>query len=482
MISGGNAALIARFRRGLLAQAKAEQVKPEPPACPPDLTLANPAGLLSYQVRPATELAWILKNNRGAFDGSDTGTGKTYQTLAAFRELGESPLVVCPKAVIPSWHRAAAHLGVKLVDAVSWELVRKPGRTPYYDTAKRWHVPVIFDEVHRAKALDTLNSDMVHAARVSDVLSIGASATAATSPRDLRALGYLIGLHESHNFLAWSRSYGCRKGFAGWEFRGSADDLRRLHSTIFPSRGVRVRIADLGELFPETQILAEAYESDQCPEIQRAYDDMEAELQELAARMADDYSAVLVEMLRSRQKIELLKVPLFAELVQQGLENGQRVAVFVNYDQTRLSLLERLQAAGVKTGSIHGGQTVDERQSAIDGFQADALEAVVCNTAAGGVGVSLHDIRGEFPRLALISPDFSAVKLKQVLGRVHRAGGRTKSQQKIVFVSGTVEDGVCRSVAAKLGNLDVLNDGDFVPGSVTEVLKGWYNRATGSAD
>lgn len=403
-------------------------------------------------------------------------TGKTYTTLAACRDQGISPVVVCPKAVVPSWDRAARHLGVRVEDIVSWELIRVPGRTKWFTKGKRWLAPPIFDEAHRAKAFDTLNSEMVIEARRSEVPTILASATAAVTPVDMRAIGYVLGLHEWQNFQAWARSYGCRKGLNGLRFLGSDRDLQRLHALIYPRRGVRVRIADLGNLFPETQILAEAFAADNCDEIQRAYDEMEAELQQLAETMQQDTSGVLTELLRSRQKIELLKVPLLASLVRDGLDAGQRVAVFVNYTQTRLSLLEKLQSLKVSTGSIHGGQTVADRQAVIDGFQADTIETVVSNIAAGGVGISLHDIRGEFPRLALICPDFSAVNLKQVLGRVHRAGGKTTSQQKIVFVSGTAEDGVCRSVANKLRNLDLLNDGDLCPESVSQTLQACYHR------
>ena len=80
---------------------------------------------------------------------------------------------------------------------------------------------------------------------------------------------------------------------------------------------------------------------------------------------------------------------------------------------------------------------------------------------AGGVGVSLHDLNGVYPRAAFISPTWSAVELRQTLGRVHRAGGKTKSTQRIVFVADSVEEQVRRTVESKLARLDTLNDGDL---------------------
>jgi hypothetical protein len=51
--------------------------------------------------------------------------------------------------------------------------------------------------------------------------------------------------------------------------------------------------------------------------------------------------------------------------------------------------------------------------------------------------------------------------MRQATGRVWRDSAKSKSIQKIVFVSGTVEEKVCNSVNQKLANLDLLNDGDM---------------------
>ena len=67
-------------------------------------------------------------------------------------------------------------------------------------------------------------------------------------------------------------------------------------------------------------------------------------------------------------------------------------------------------------------------------------------TQAGGTGLSLHDEHGNHPRMSLISPSFSAIDLRQALGRIHRATGVTPAIQKIVFANDTVEMGVCKAV------------------------------------
>ncbi len=101
------------------------------------------------------------------------------------------------------------------------------------------------------------------------------------------------------------------------------------------------------------------------------------------------------------------------------------------------------------------------RQQNIDDFQADKERIILVNIQAGGAGLSLHDLNGKHPRMALISPSYSAVLMRQATGRVWRDSAKSKSIQKIVFVAKTVEEKVCDSVKRKLENMDLLNDGDL---------------------
>jgi hypothetical protein len=82
---------------------------------------------------------------------------------------------------------------------------------------------------------------------------------------------------------------------------------------------------------------------------------------------------------------------------------------------------------------------------------------------AGGVGINLHDEHGGHPRVSLISPGFSAIDLRQTLGRIHRAGGQSPAIQKIIFAADSVEMRVCALVKKKLNHLDLINDDELNP-------------------
>jgi superfamily II DNA or RNA helicase len=125
---------------------------------------------------------------------------------------------------------------------------------------------------------------------------------------------------------------------------------------------------------------------------------------------------------------------------------------------------DQLKKLGIQTLRIEGGQNQFVRDQIINAFQHNNTHVVLCMIQAGGLGVSLHDLYGR-PRISLISPPQSSNDLKQVLGRIHRAGSKSKAIQKLIYVAGTVEEGTCNSVRKKLTNLGTLVDGDLSTGA-----------------
>lgn len=432
--------------------------------------------LRKYQVPHTEHIKKVLVGNGAYLDTSDTGTGKTYCCAAAVRDLNFNLFVVCPKSVIPVWERVGAYMGFKQgeVTALNYEKLRN-GNTPYLNKDLEWQLDhqktiIVFDECHKAKNYKTKNAKMVIAAKEQGFIVMPMSATVADNPLQLKAIGFAINLFPRlRDFWPWARRHGVgtnywlqvHKNRTVMEFDGNVKHLEAIRKQIYPKLGGRMSIAELGDQFPPTQISAQSYYLDDHAKVQAVYDEMNAALEELDERAASDAKGEdelpITIMLRARQRIELLKVPLFVELAEEGLENGQSVCIFVNFQQTLEAIAEKIGTKCV----VHGGQTGSKgakaRQAAIDGFQKDEERVIVVNVQAGGTGISLHDINGQHPRLSLISPPFSAVDLKQVFGRVHRDGAKSASQQCIVYTAKTVEDRVCKLVSEKLERMDRLN-------------------------
>jgi hypothetical protein len=166
-------------------------------------------------------------------------------------------------------------------------------------------------------------------------------------------------------------------------------------------------------------------------------------------------------MLRARQRVELLKVSLIVEMIQEAIAEGFHVAVFLNFNDTIRALNDKL---GGSVPIVWGTDPTTKRQQsdaernlAIDSFQNNTDNIILLNIEAGGVAINLHDELGGAPRLALISPTWNEKSLQQVLGRVDRAGAKTDTLQRILFAAGTVEETVREALARKLNNLQTLH-------------------------
>jgi hypothetical protein len=421
----------------------------------------------------------VLAVLRGsALDASDTGTGKTYVSLAVFYVLNQSVYVVCPKAVMPSWKRAAQYLGVDVHGIINYELLIRGGHEAqrlkrktykgededYFEWTLPQDVAIIFDECHRLKDPKTLNNKLGVAAIVGGYTVMGLSATAADNPLQMKFSGMLTGLFDNPaEFWSWAKRHDVVKGRFGHEYVGGRATLSRIHKAIFPTRGNRLRIADLGEAFPESQICAECYDMNGAADkIDAIYSAMNRELNDLRkkAKTDKDPTLPLTVRLRARQQVELLKVPALAQMVEDATEEGMSVAVFVNFNETLDALMKKLKTDCV----IRGGQSAETREDNIQAFQRDEEQVIIANIRAGGVGVSLHGTPQARMRLAIICPTDSGQDLKQALGRVWRANG-AKSIQRIFFAADTVEETVCDNVRAKIARIDTLNDGDLATDS-----------------
>jgi hypothetical protein len=405
-----------------------------------------------------------LLAHRAALDMSACGCGKTLCAIIAAKELGLPIFVVCPKAVIPSWEKEMREQGVAGT-VLNYEKL-KTGKTEYgHWDKKKWvwtlseNTVIVFDEAQKLKGPSSQNGKMAIAAKPYRVLML--SATVADDPTELRAVGYLLGLFELPKYWNWCRSHGCSPNPWGqMQFSKSKRHvLSKLHELIVPDKGSRLSIDDLSGHFAQNFIIDDPLDFSDDGKIAKLYEEMEDELNNLKQEMADDSTnpaaQALVAQLRARQGVELCKVPLIMTMIEDVLEEGRSVAVFVNFDATIEALSARLGTQCI----IRGGQTTAERQEWIDAFQDNRERVIICNLAAGGVGVSLHDTVGDRPRTALISPSFDAKAMVQALGRIHRAGGKSPCVQRLLVAAGTIEEKVATSLKAKIINQNTLNGG-----------------------
>lgn len=448
--------------------------------------------LFEYQRQPARQLYRAVMNGKaewgypGAWDCSDLGTGKTYQALAAALATGLEVGVICPKSVIGThpkygnsgsgWLGAFAHFKQLPAFVLNYEGLRTGNRDvvkrtpnkmrPFEWTLDPQHTILIWDEAHNLKN-KSLNRSMAFAAQRQGFPCLFVSGTMAATPLNLAATGIAVGLHGGHRagYEDFLSHHGCMNYGGTWDFpkgKAGAVHLAKIHRAVFPHRGARVKISDLGDRFPETQILCEAVATEDTAAIAQAWKDAQATISKLEAQGVNEGQLKMLSAsayMEAWHSSERIKVPTIVEMAQREIEEGRSVAIFVNFTDVREMLMAELKTRC----AVFGGQSQQHRDGCIADFQNGKARVIVCNIKAGGVGVSLHDVDGEYPRTALILPTNNAVEMGQALGRVHRAGGKSRSRQLVVFAAGSIEEEICASTRRKLASIATLNDGDLAP-------------------
>src|SRR5277367_5536161 len=170
----------------------------------------------------------------------------------------------------------------------------------------------------------------------------------------------------------------------------------------------------------------------------------------------------LAQIQKLKQEIELRKVPIFIEQGEEYLQEGNSVIIFVNYLDTLHLLTARLHIRC----QIYGGQTVTERQGAIDLFQSNQEKIIICQMRAGGVGIGLHDLGGNNPRVTLLNYPDQGSALLQALGRAPRSGAKSPVRQRIICVTSgdnkfSYEKKIMQNINRKLTNISAINDKDL---------------------
>ena len=470
--------------------------------------------LLEPQIPHTHKLADSLFFNGVAWDGSETGTGKTYCAAAIARNFDGPIVVVGPKLILKKWKQVLNQFGKEAVVYINFEKLCR-GNTPWLKyrkvakpavdlankekkKARRFHPDetvakyfnaviyfpagalVIVDESHRCKGVNSLQAGFLMSLKRQGYKVLMLSATQATSPLDMRAFGYatnLIPTPEMKEYKKFCIDSGAKEtgsfGAMVYDLNDgeSRSKMGKVHDQLFDfSRiGSRLTRDGMGALFPENEIICEAYDmGDNSVRIQHAYEMMEAEIRRLEEKTANYQAHVFAEIMKARRKIEMLKIPTLVQMTEDLFDEGKSVIVFVSFTETIETIgahIERKQAfrGNNLIGYIYGERTIKQRDTDIEKFEADQKRVMLVNLACAE-SIGLHDVTGRYPRATLINPCFSAIKVLQAQGRAHRQGGLSKVYQRFVYADGTYENRICDKVSARLDNLELLNDGDLTGG------------------
>lgn len=415
--------------------------------------------LFDYQLLHLFNLITAFRTSNVIMDGSDTGTGKTYTSIALCKQLGLNPIIVCPKIMINEWERVCNIFGIVPTYIINYESAKSkvnkfvqnisvnPKKVEYLWTVPRGSV-VIFDEVHRCKNNNTQNYQLLLASKkLRYVLML--SATLTDKPDDFKIFGYMLGLYNNLNRgTNWVKAK-LRED----SVKVNKNSLSAICMAIYPDKGSRMQISELKDRFPENKVMANSYHiSKEHKKNITEYVAKVKAIKDLKSCKGDD----LVTFIRLRQYIECVKVDIIKELINDHLEAGFSIVVFLNYTDNINKLAKLCNTKCIVNGEV----TIEEREKNIARFQSGEEKLIICNISVESI--SLHDINGMNKRLSLISPNFSSTQLIQALGRIYRTGSQSSCLQKIIFCSGTYEEQICEKIKKKLEFVEKLNSNELV--------------------
>ena len=425
------------------------------------------------------KLLSALKRYGCAGNWSSTGCGKTLMGLAVARELGLQPLAVAPIAASATWEWWANELGLPLVAVVNPERLRT-GKTPWVSVETqgkqrlfRWNLDrdrhiVLWDEIHRGLlGFKSQTGAMAAMLRPQGRKTLLMSATPFTSPLDFRASGYLLKAHSfsAPSFWDFCRRHGCRPSHfhRGLDFdpeaRSAKEHLRRINEFL-QDRTVCLTVEDLKEQFGECVVeptLIKLEERDRA-EIEAVYAEMEEEVKKKG------HANPLVDMLRARQRAELLSVPAIADMVEDSVNEGNSVYVAQSFKDSVWKLQDRLRdRIDIREIRVLTGDDRPEcRTESVEAFQSDRAKVLIATLGAGGLSISLHRTKPEQrPRTSILRPTYKADELLQGGGRIYRSGGIGSVLQRVPLLAGTIEERVYRRLQQKLACISTLTDSDF---------------------
>jgi SNF2 family DNA or RNA helicase len=224
---------------------------------------------------------------------------------------------------------------------------------------------------------------------------------------------------------------------------------------LYGRNAFKLTHADLPDAFAANHVITEPLAFGSLKDIAAFYEEhgVTPEIIENAIEGISPEPHILVEILRARQLAEAAKVPDIVTMVQDACAEGYSVVVFVNFTDTVRAMHEHFPEASI----IIGGQSGDNREENVQRFQRNETNVIICNSAAGGVGVSLHDTTGDHPRMSLISPTYDVKVYVQMLGRIHRNGAKSPATQRVLVAAGTIEEKIVTALERKRLSMDTLH-------------------------
>lgn len=424
--------------------------------------------LLPHQVEHYMRVLNIVEKHRCYFDSSSTGTGKTVICGKLSNDLQLPLFVISPKSVIVTWKELSKEFDFPLKQIITYQKLRGKKNMvnhPYleyffrgfittseFDEIAQQGILLVFDEVHNLKNVGTRQQKaaiaLVHYVMEHTTKSVVALLSA--SPFDkvvhsisvMKMLGNNLGSRSQ--ILKFCRNINRKKTDKYASLSPFSDFCWKLYKKVVAPEIVSTM--SLPELPPrdfkngyyqfndsDLSLLEEGEER-----LKRAvkWVDEEAE-----AQLTDE---TIRKVTVALYLIERSKLNTLIRLASQTLHQpNSKVIVYCwfrnSIEQLKQKLTEKLN---IRVESLHGKTKLQEREDVINTFQQpdNTLRCIITSPPVGGIGISLHDTHGNFPRYIYAIPSYHFISLLQACGRTYRTNVKSTATIRFVYSADFVQE------------------------------------------
>lgn len=448
-----------------------------------DLDVPAPEGL-AYLPYQRVGISFALGREHTLI-ADEMGLGKTIESLGV---LNADPtvkfvLIVCPASLKLNWQREAERwlveerrigvAGKTFPDDADVVIINYDILAKWAKKLRRvWDV-LIVDECHYVKNKKAKRSKRLYAIEARRKLFLTGTPVL-NRPAELWAAISYLAPDEFPSFWAFAKRY-CKpqKGRYGWDFGGAAN-LSELHDRLCSTIMIRRTKADVLDDLPPKRRQVIELASDHLAGLIRVEDEAWREHERRLAklrritraprgreitteemkRLREGVNASFGQLAKLRQVTALAKVPLVVAHLRDVLEDIPKVVVFAHH---RAVVAELAEPFGDEAVTLTGGDSLEDRQAAVDRFQEDeTCRVFVGSITAAGLGLTLtaasHVI---FAELAWVP-----AHLTQAEDRTHRIGQTDSVLVQHLVLQDSLDARMVGTLLGKQHVIDRIVDGE----------------------
>ena len=141
------------------------------------------------------------------------------------------------------------------------------------------------------------------------------------------------------------------------------------------------------------------------------------------------------KLIKKTMLLESLKLDNMLKVCKKNYKQNKKIVLLVNYTKSIEYIEENLRGYNYRT--INGPVSSESRNEILNEFaeDSDKVKILVGNLSILSTGIDLDDKTGNYPRIALISPNLNGVTLFQAINRFNRIDTKSDADVFIYYLT-----------------------------------------------